>query len=966
VQNGIDVRLLGPLEVAVGGRPVEFEGAKQRRLFVALALRAPEAVPVDELVEAVWGDQPPDGRDQALQKQVSRLRARVGNQLPVRRRTTGYALEIDRDAIDSRRFERLLERSRAGEPAELLNALALWRGPALADHRFDDFTQAEVERLEELRLEAIEERVAADLARGQAVDLVGQLRALVAEHPLRERLRGQLMLALYRSGRQADALEAMREGRRLLVDELGLEPGPELRKLERMILAQDPSLEAEAPRDVLTAPLPVPANATIGREGELADIAALLAKREVRLLTLIGSGGVGKTRLALEASRAIDARFPGGAAYADLAGAEGMLVTAAAAALGLLAETPAELGERLSRASQGASSLLVLDGVERFLADAAQISQLLAAAPNLTVLATSRAPLRLTAEQTYRVEPLALSNAAALFTARVAAARPDWIPDPTVVEAICAKLDGLPLAIELAADRARLLPLPSLLERLEQRLELLSYGPRDLPERQRSLRATLDWSWEALEPEQRALLTQLSVFEGGVSLDACQAVYDGADVPPEMLLAEIMDRSSLIVAEAGEDAEPRMTMLDSVREYAAEQIVDRGPLEARHAAYFLEYAECAAEAAARGDRRAWLARLARERGNLKVAYERLLAAGEAEDALRIALAFARTLPWDARVQEVRAWLAQALEAFDPAPSTRRAFALYWDGQLAIAQSRFAEAEEPLENALTVAQDLGKPALVASVLAALGRRAVLIDSPDATGLCEAAVAIARGLAKPGLLGDALLSLAGAYERAEDWDRAAAIADEALANFRRADDPYGIAAALGEQGFYDMVHGRLEQSEQRLAEALQLRRQLGDDRRLVEPLIDNAWLDLARGSLEVARLGFLDCLSLARHVGDEFIVAEALAGLSTQAAQDGRDVEAARLAGASAVINERIGAPPWKSLQAIHERALASVRQNLGDEHFDALFLEGSRLPPSAVAARNGRFTRAAGRPADLAR
>src|SRR5262245_25267976 len=234
MNNAIDVRLLGPLEVVVPEGQVDFEGAKQRRLFVALALRAPDAVPVDELVEAVWGDQPPDHHEQALQKQVSRLRARVGEQLPVRRRTGGYALEVARDAIDSRRFETLLERSRTdGGATDLAAALALWRGPVLAEHRFEEFAQGEIGRLEELRMEAIEERLATDLARGQAVDLVGELRALVAEHPLRERLRGQLMLALYRAGRQADALEVMREGRRLLVDDLGLEPGPELRKLER-------------------------------------------------------------------------------------------------------------------------------------------------------------------------------------------------------------------------------------------------------------------------------------------------------------------------------------------------------------------------------------------------------------------------------------------------------------------------------------------------------------------------------------------------------------------------------------------------------------------------------------------------------------------------------------------------------------------------------------------------------------
>src|SRR4051812_26478889 len=299
MESGIEVRLLGPLEVAVPGGDVEFEGAKQRRLFAALALRAPDAVSVDALVEAVWGREAPVGREQALQKQVSRLRARLGEGLPVRRRAAGYALEIEREAIDSRRFEAELEAAR-GDPGRLAEALALWRGPALADHRFDEFAQSEIGRLEELRLEAVEERLAAELAAGRAADLVGELRALVAEHPLRERLRGSLMLALYRAGRQADALEVMREGRRQLVDELGLEPGPELRRLEALILAHDPSLDAEATAAAPAPPLPAPATATIGREGELAEISTLLTRPEVRLVTLVGVGGVGKTQLALE------------------------------------------------------------------------------------------------------------------------------------------------------------------------------------------------------------------------------------------------------------------------------------------------------------------------------------------------------------------------------------------------------------------------------------------------------------------------------------------------------------------------------------------------------------------------------------------------------------------------------------------------------------------------------------------
>ncbi|HEY6888287.1 MAG TPA: AfsR/SARP family transcriptional regulator, partial [Solirubrobacter sp.] len=293
----IDVRLLGPLEVVGPDGTTRFEDAAQRRLVAALALRAPQPVPVDALVAAVWDGQAPDGPDQALEERISALRAH----LPVRGGDDGYALELDRGCIDSRRFEALLESARAGrsDPAraaeELAAALALWRGPALADVEAGAFAESEIARLQELRLEAIEERIAADLARGQTQQLVGQLQTLVAEHPLRKRLRGQLILALYRSGRQADALDVMRQGRRRLLDELGLEPGPELRRLEAMILAQDPELEARQSGEVLDAPLPALATPTVGREGELAEIGALLARPDVRLVTLVGAGGVGKT-----------------------------------------------------------------------------------------------------------------------------------------------------------------------------------------------------------------------------------------------------------------------------------------------------------------------------------------------------------------------------------------------------------------------------------------------------------------------------------------------------------------------------------------------------------------------------------------------------------------------------------------------------------------------------------------------
>jgi len=976
VSREIAVKVLGPLEVEVSGAPVRFDGVKQRTLFVVLAMHAPEPVSADALLEALWGGDQPTGALQALQKHISRLRHRLGEGVPVHHHATGYALEIDPQAIDSRRFEELLKSGRLaqerGEPeqaaADLREALGLWRGAPLAEHQYDDFAQQEIAHLAELHAEAIEERLAAELAEGRDADLVGELCALVAESPLRERLRGQLMIALYRTGRQAEALETMREGRELLVDQLGIEPGPELRRLERMILAHDPELLAARPAPGRAAKLPAAANETIGRDLEVADIGEHVMRPAVRLVTLVGPGGVGKTRLAMEAGRAVAQRFPGGAVHVNLDGVEdaGLLVSEAAAALGVVASTPTELGEQLTRVTRGAPTLLVMDGFDRFLEDAGQVSGLLASVPNLTVLATARAPLRITAEHVYRVQPLARPNAAALFVERARAASPAWDaiePEHELVGAIVSRLDGLPLAIELAADRARLLAPSALLERLDDRLELLTGGPRDLPARQRSLRATLDWSWEALNPAERRLLGRLTLFEGGASLEAARAVYDGEPGGSiDEVVASLVDKSSLLRTDSGRDEQPRFRMLDTVREFAAERaagIEELPPLERRHAEYFLRFCENAAAQAARTDRREWLDRLAEERGNIRLAFERLMRAGAVDEALRVAIAFARALPWDTHANEVRGWLAQGLGAAVPAPPARRAEALYWDGRLALSQGRFSYAEARLEAAAEAAREAARPEVEAAALAAQSRRAVLVAAPDAAAACDRAVTAAREVGDPILVADALLMQAGACERSQEWERAAWHAGEALVLYRAAGDPYGAATALAEQGWYDLVHGRLDSSDRRLSEALELRRRHGDDRRLVEPLIDYAWLLLVRRHDDQAARGFEDCLRLARQIHDQFNVGEALAGLSTLAALEGRPEHAAVLAGASAAIHQRIGAPPWESVSAMQDEALASARESLGIEEFTARFREGGAL--SAEDA----LERTASRPATLA-
>src|SRR5947208_430740 len=592
----LEYRILGPLEVRRGTDVVPLASGNQRKVLLALALEPNRSVSGEQLIDALWGERPPARAKNALQVHVSALRdlleVGVDRGAVLATTPTGYQLNVPEETIDSRRFERLAAEGRAAlfaEAAELAarllsEAVDLWRGPALVDVVYAEFAAHEAARLEELRLSTFEDLADAKIALGGHEQLIPRLQAFVASQPLRERARAQLMLALYRDGRQSDALAEYRAARDTLVEEIGIEPGPALQALERAILVQDENLAAAgaAERRVELPAAPTP---LLGREHELAEAADLLRAGGSRLLTLTGPGGIGKTRLATEVARLIAADERRSAVFVDLSRLSdpGLVASTIANALRLSAGGR-PLEDALAVYLAREPPLLVLDNFEQLTEAAPLLGRLLAASPELQLLVTSRAVLHLTGEYEFPVGPLALPTqgddeeaaraapAVALFVARAQAAKRDFelsAENVADVVALCAALDALPLAIELAAARVKILSPGELLARFGKRLELPA-AVRDAPERHRTLRTAIDSSYELLDDAERLLFGRLSVFVGGWTLAAAESVChgeEGDDVLP--VLGLLADRS--LIVDTGSHVR-RLAVLQIVREYALERL----------------------------------------------------------------------------------------------------------------------------------------------------------------------------------------------------------------------------------------------------------------------------------------------------------------------------------------------------------------------------------------------------------
>jgi predicted ATPase/DNA-binding SARP family transcriptional activator len=699
----MQIAMLGPLEVrADDGEALAVSGARLRRLLMALALHPRRVVTAGYLVDAVWGDEPPAMAGNAVQALVSRLRRALPG-IEVANRANGYLLDVDPDAVDVRRFERLVTAGRAAAPtapqeavATLRAALDLWRGPALADAAGAEFARATVARLNELRLVALQERIDAELRRGApgtSGPLVAELEGLVAAHPLREPLVKLLIRALHASGDRGRALAVYEQARTRLAEELGVAPGADLAAEHLRILRADaapadgaPGPDGGAGRPVAarpaaagkpagppggaTAPGPRPTNlraeisSFVGRERDLAGVDALLAS--ARLATLIGPGGAGKTRLAAAAARGRLETMPDGAWMVELApiADPADVVPAALAALGVRdralvrtaggTDSVVDPVERLLSALSHREALLVLDNCEHLVAAAAHLADtVLGACPGIRILATSREPLGVTGEALWPVGPLALPAggvaapedlarypAVRLLVQRAALVRPGFsvtADNAGALLRICQALDGMPLAIELAAARLRVMTPEQLAARLGDRFAVLTGGSRTALPRHQTLRAVVDWSWDLLDEAERALLRRLSVFTGGATLPAVEAVCAGAGLAAERVLdalAGLVDKSLVTVRD--DPPEPRYHLLETIRAYGQMRLDEAGErerLRAAHAAYFLGFATDGRHELLGAEQLDALARLAADHDNFIAALRGAVGAGDAGTAV---------------------------------------------------------------------------------------------------------------------------------------------------------------------------------------------------------------------------------------------------------------------------------------------------------------------------------------------
>jgi len=939
--------VLGPVELRAGtGTTVPVAGARLRTLLILLALDAGRAVSTDRLVDGVWGADPPGSAAGALQALVSRLR-RAAPGLAIAVTPSGYRLDLERDRVDAHRFARLVAQGHADE------ALALWRGPT----EFPDVARAEAVRLDELWLTARLEVAEARLRAGGDADLVGELEALVAEHPLHEPLAALLMRALIAAGHPGRALTVFERIRAELAGALGADPSADLAALHvETLRGQHRRARGNLPAGV---------SSFVGREADLRAVRELVAAH--RLVTLTGPGGSGKTRLSVEAGQALTANHPDGVWRAELAPISDpaevpqAIMTALQLRSQLVIGRPVggQAGEsappltRLTDALAGKELLLILDNCEHLIGAAAEVADaVLRSAPGLRLLATSREPLGIPGEQLWPVEPLALPPTEAqaasypavrLLLDRAVAARPGFVLDPRTtgpVVGICRALDGMPLAIELAAARLRTLPVDVLASRLADRFRLLTNGSRTALPRHQTLRAVVDWSWDLLDDAERALWRRFAVFHGGADVTAVEQVCE-ADVD---LLGALVDKSLLVLA--GD----RYRMLETIREYGLERLAEAGETErlrVAHARYLLALADTAEPELRRADQLTWLRRLGTEHDNLHAAIRAAIEAGDA----RTATALTARLGWYWWLRGYRAegcGLAREVLALDGDTDPE-------DKALTYAYSALngLEGAAPVEEVkgwFHAAEQAGAgPDATHPVLRLLQPLSAVFETDGhlrSFDLIEPLFADRdpwlRAIAKM-IVAQLRLNFG------QSPDVARAELREALDGFRATGERWGIGFSLSALGDMAAAQGHFRDAVTWQREAIALVREVGireDLPQLEMKLAHQLWL--AGDRAEARRL-----LKQAREAAEEIGLSEIMAsveyGYATMAREEGSLEEAReRMARAAQLIDRSQYAPQFRAMTRSTQALIEGAAGNLvvaRDLHRGAVELaEGSRDSP----------------------
>lgn len=904
------LRVLGPTEVLGDDGPAKIGAGQPRTVLAALALSAGTTCTTDALIDAVWGESPPASASKLLQVYVSRLRKLLPAGIGIETRPTGYHRKVDPSAVDAVRFEREVGDGRAaleaGNPAlaaaVLARALALWRGPAYADVRYAPFAEAEIERLERLRDFCVELRTDAQLDLGHHADVLAELRGRLIEDPANETLAARAILAAYRTSGAAEALEIFGRTEAALASELDTEPSPELIALRERVVRRDPSLEL--PPDAAGSsshPLPEAPNRLVGRQRELAELRTLVGDPGVRLVSLTGAGGSGKTRLALEVARELGPTFANGSALVEMASLTDPSLVPATIAVALGVDPGADPMASLLRAVAGRELLLVLDTLEHLREATPELVRLLAGAPRLVILATTRVVLHASGEHVFPVHPLAEEDAVELFGERARAQDPAFsraAETDALAATICRRLDGIPLAIELAAPRVRALGLKGLDERLASRLTVLTGGPRDLPARQQTLQDTIAWSVRLLEPAHVDAFAALAVFAGGCSMEAARRVADADD---EAMIT-LVDHS--LVQAYDHAGERRFRMLDTVREFASERQGERR--DAINSALVSWMADLVAGLSIgfRGPPRAEaLDRLEVEVDNLRTAL--LLARDDPEPDRELAIAGGIGLFWRARghLAEGRAVYEGIVERRGLVPTTygirvaRRAATLAWSTGDLDRAAALAEAALDAANRIDDAEGQSHGHNLLGALAAL------------RGDLEAAVP----------------HLQEAIERSQ--------ADTDL------ESAYTSRLNLGVV-YRDM--GRLDEAREHFQAVLEYRAGEGQSLGFGMAQLNLGELEYQAVDLSASEAHFGAAASAFEAFGDRVRFANALQGLAAVEARTGRAESAARRLGQAATMIQDVGwSVGWSGDGPnLVAEAAAAAREALGDETFDRLSAEGA--------------------------